>query len=122
MKDFSDIQVGDTVWLQDNSPRYRGTPARDLQEVQVYKVGRDYFYTKDGWRERKFHKDSGREFVGPNDNGAYSWNAWRFKEEYECHVEEAKDRSKMESFFREHYKARQLSHDQVKAILSIIEP
>ena len=120
---FHDVKVGDTVWLEGNSPSYRNKEERRLQEDKVTKVGREYFYTNSGqWYEKKFRKDTGREFVGPNDNGHYAWMAWRDKEEYENHVADQKDRSKLESFFRQYGAFRSLTREQVAAILRIIEP
>lgn len=120
---FHDIKVGDTVWLEDNSPSYRKGTERPLLEEVVTKVGREYFYTNSGtWMERKFRKDGGREFVGPSGNGFYSWVAWRHKEEYENEVADQKDRSKLETFFRQYGVFRSLTREQVTAILRIVEP
>lgn len=121
---FHDIQVGDTVWLEDNSPRYSSNSSpRELIEVQVSKVGREYFYSDDlRYVEKKFYKDGGREFVGPNNNGFYAWTAWRHKEEYENHISDQNDRSKLETIFRQHNAFRILTREQVTAILRIVEP
>ena len=122
MSDLRDIQVGDTIWLQDNSPRYRSQPNPELREAKVERVGRYYLYVKVYGREKKFDRYTGDEHVGPNDNGHYAWVAWRYKEEYERSVEEAADRNKMEAFFRHWNKPKELTHEQVKSILTIIEP
>jgi hypothetical protein len=120
---FSDIQVGDTVWLEDRSASYSRNPTRELIEIKVSKVGREYFYTGDGrngWTDRKFYKSDGWQFVGPNDNGTYKWRAWKYKEGYEKFMEESKERSELESFFRDYTKVRNLTPATIKAILNLI--
>ena len=125
MSTFKDIKVGDTVWMENRSPKYGKDINRELIKAVVVKVGREYFYVKEDftqWLERKFHKDDGWEWTRPNDNGAYKWRAWRAPEEYEQSVHEAKDRERLAAFFRDYSAPRDLTHDQVKAILNIITP
>lgn len=117
MSDFKDIKVGDTVWIEGGFRR------GEIAEVPVGRVGLLYFYTNYGkYNEKKFHIENGREFVGPNDVGHYAMTAWLLKEEYERYVEQTSDRNKMESFFRDYSKPKNLTHEQVRAILNIIEP
>lgn len=123
MSTFKDIKVGDPVWMEDRSPKYREDINRELIKAVVVKVGRDYFYVKESptaWREHKFHKEDGWEWAPPNYNGAYKWRAWRTPEEYEQPVQEAEDRARLAAFFRDYSAPRALTHEQVKAILNII--
>jgi hypothetical protein len=118
MSDFKDIKAGDTVWLENRGYRASG----ELIESVVNRVGRDYFYASCTYRQRKFHKDGGWEFVGTNDNGHYKWRAWRYKEQYERQQEEQVARDKVQAFFRDYSKPRQLTLQQLAAIINIIEP
>jgi len=120
---FHDIKVGDTVWLENNSAAYSRSPKPELKEAKITKVGREYIYASWGsWETKKFNKDTGREYVGPNENGSYAWNVWRHKEEYENHLSDQKDRAKLETYFRQYGAFRSLTREQVTAILRIVEP
>lgn len=124
MSTFKNIKVGDTVWMESRSPAYRKVIERPLIQGVVVKVGREYFYVKespDGWAEHKFHKDDGWEYVSPKENCTYRWHAWRTPDDYDRLVQEDRDRSKLAAFFRDCSASRDLTHDQVKAILNIIK-
>lgn len=114
------LAAGDTIWVV--PPSYRGN-GKEPEPWIVSKVGRQYVYAKRdavSWQEIKLHSDSLISFVGPNDNGAYRYAAYQFREQWELEVEENRDRAELESFCRNH-RGRDLSIKQVRSILSIVK-
>ena len=122
MSSLSKMKAGDTIWVLERS--YGRGPAKPPVEYAVVKMGREYFYAKPiggVWpNDLKFRKDDGREWVGPNDNGAYRAIAYRHREEWENERHEAAVRAAIATYFRRHNAERKLTIAQAEQIAAIL--
>jgi len=122
MGQFLKLKAADTVWVVERS--YGRGPAKAPVEYVVVKIGRGYFYAKpisSIWpNDLKFSKEDGREWVGPNDNGAYRAIAYLHREEWENERHEAAVRDAIATYFRSHNAERKLTIAQAEQIAAIL--
>lgn len=108
------FQQGQVVILR--TPSYRAGVAPSDKEVTVERVARKYVYVRDGWQERAFDRETGRE-RGESNYPCYIGTAEMFAERDRL----IKLQMALSASTRDYGWVSRLSVEQIEGILAILK-
>ena len=115
-----DLRVGQKVWYVEPNELSRKRKISDeevLHETEITKIGRKYFYVKNSRNGIEFSTMQDKTDYG----FGYSIKIYIEKEQFLKNIEINRKKEKITEFFKDIYKLKYLTEEELNIILSITE-